>query len=780
MGHRATITATILSGLVCMTACANPSEDARIFPLLPARYGRLPKQQQAALAHLNPIELDWLVQDGRDVGAPELGTYLRGCGERRRTRLGGAMATVPAIVFLKNTEFGNAPRLNMSLSDGPYHGNPFKAGARILLLRVNPKGVPVVEELLHDPAGMIRDLDVSYDGSRILFSWKKSRKEDDFHLYEMIVADRSVRQITREPGVADIQGRYLPDGRILYHSTRCVSVVDCNESIDVVNLYACNASGGDIVRLTVDQVSTQYPSVLADGRIVYTRWDYNDRGQIYPQGLFTMHPDGTQQRALYGNNSWYPTSLIQARSIPGSTELLAIAAGHHTPPTGKLALVDVSQGREEGRGVKLLAPVRDVRPRHEDCADQDGILYQYPYPLNRDEHIVGGSLFGKKKSRHFAIYWVHRDGQRELLAWDLAKSCRQPLPLVARRKPPVRPVETDATEQRGRFTMEDVYAGVGLPDVPRGTIKRLRVIALKFRPAAVGTSYNRGAAGNARVCTPVSISGAWDTKTVLGDATVHDDGSACFYVPARTPLYFQALDRHGRAVQSMRSWSTLQPGETFSCVGCHDNKNTAPTGPGEPTLAMQAGPQELTPFYAQPRGFSFLKEVQPILDRHCIRCHKGELYSPGYKAEAPSTSFSLLRTPVDGLGSGRNWTESYISLLQAARKGQGRKRVYYAESNNFIHWISPQSGPAVMKPYSFGAARSPMLEMVRRGHNKVALSREELEKLACWIDLAVPFCGEYTEANRWSQKEQAWYRRQVAKQQRLADLERQSLPPVGP
>jgi len=461
-------------------------------------------------------------------------------------------------------------------------------------------------------------------------------------------------------------------------------------------------------------------------------------------------------------------------------ELLAIAAGHHTPPTGKLALVDPAQGREEGRGVKLLAPVRDVRYRHEDRADQEGILYQYPYPLSGDEYLVGCSLFGKNRSRHLAIYWVHRSGKRELLAWDLTESCRHPLPLVARRKPPVRPIETDATESRGRFTMEDVYTGVGLRGIPRGTIKRLRVVALGFRPAAVGTSHNRGVAGSARVCTPVSISGAWDTKTVLGDATVHDDGSACFYVPARTPVYFQALDRHGRAVQSMRSWSTLQPGETFSCVGCHDNKNTAPSGPGKPTLAMQAGPQELAPFYGPPRGFSFLKEVQPILNRHCIVCHKGEPYSPGFKAETPSLSFSLLRKPVDGAGSGRDWTESYISLLQAVRKGQGRKRVYYAESNSFIHWISPQSGPAVMEPYSFGAGRSPMLEMLAKGHNKVTLTREEFEKLACWIDLAVPFCGEYTEANHWSQKERVWYQRQVAKQKRLAALERQSLPGVGP
>ncbi len=711
-----------------------------------------------------PIRTDWLAQDGR---ATADAAYLRACAERRRARLAGARVSVPAIVFLKNTEFGNAPRLNMSLSDGPFNGKPFKAGAAIMLFRFTGDGYGRIETLLDAPEGMIRDLDVSYDGRRILFAWKK-HQGDDFHIHEMTVATRTVRRVTAEKGVADIQARYLPNGRILYHSTRCVNVVDCNESIDVVNLYTCNLQGGDIHRLTYDQVSTQYPAVLADGRIVYTRWDYNDRGQIYPQGLFTMNADGTHQMALYGNNSWFPTSLIQARSIPGAEQLLAIASGHHTPPCGTLALVDVSRGREEGRGVRFLAPGREAKYERVDSAQQGGVLFQYPYPLSRDEYLVGFSLFGKKKSRHFAIYWMNHDGERELLAWDLKESCRHPLPLAARPRPISTTGGVKRGEEQGRFFVDDVYLGGGLAGVSRGTIKRLRVIALEFRPAAVGTSYNRGVAGNARVCTPVSISGAWDVKKVLGDATVHADGSAFFSVPARTPVYFQALDADGYAVQSMRSWSTLQPGESFSCVGCHEDKNTAIAGTRPLSLAMKAGPQELEPFHGAARGFSFLKEVQPILDAKCVRCHKGEAWRPGYKAPSKTTSFSLLSRPVTERKSGRNWTESYLALLRAEKKGGGRQNVYYARSNRLINWISPQSGPEMLKPYSFGAAKSPLLAMLKKGHNNVALTREELDKLACWIDLAVPFCGDYTEANCWSPKETQWYTRQEEKQRRLA------------
>jgi hypothetical protein len=223
-------------------------------------------------AELADIEKDWAAQD-HPKSADQ--AYLSQNWKRRQQRLKQLVGK--PIVFLENTEFGNAPRLNMSLSDGPYDGKPFKAGAAIRVLRIGSDGQVSVDDLLRDSKGMIRDLDVSHDGKRILFSWKKSQRNDDFHLYEMTVATKQIRQVTKEPGVADIQARYLSGDRIVYHSTRCVNVVDCNESIDVVNLYTCDLNGGKILRLGFDQVSTQFPSVLADGRVIFTRWDYNDR-----------------------------------------------------------------------------------------------------------------------------------------------------------------------------------------------------------------------------------------------------------------------------------------------------------------------------------------------------------------------------------------------------------------------------------------------------------------------------------------------------------------------
>lgn len=135
------------------------------------------------------------------------------------------------------------------------------------------------------------------------FSPKKSRKEDDFHLYEMDLKTREIKQLTFGKGHADIEGIYLPDDNILFNSTRCGSTVDCWFT-EVSNMYLCDREGRYMRQVGFDQVHTVTPTLLDDGRVVYTRWDYNDRGQVWAQPLFQMNPDGTGQAEYYGMNSW--------------------------------------------------------------------------------------------------------------------------------------------------------------------------------------------------------------------------------------------------------------------------------------------------------------------------------------------------------------------------------------------------------------------------------------------------------------------------------------------
>jgi hypothetical protein len=331
------------------------------------------------------------------------------------------------------------------------------------------------------------------------------------------------------------------------------------------------------------------------------------------------------------------------------------------------------------------------------------------------------------------------------------------------REIPVKSSQVDYRKGTGTFYMADIYAGPGLEGVSRGAIKKLRVVALDYRAPGTGVNTNRGPASGVIVSTPIGVGNtSWDVKVILGEAAVYEDGSACFIVPARTPVYFQALDEKGHAAQTMRSWSTLQPGETLSCVGCHEDKNAVPGRQRAPTLAMKAGPQPLEPFYGPPRGFSFIKEIQPILDKHCIRCHDNRSNIPTLMARAnrepiPSgdleTSdrpFSLLGTLNPEYRAGRKWTDSYLALTHAYIKTYGNPHIMGAWDHAMVNWISPQSIPPMLPPYWKGAARSGLIPLLENGHEDTELSQEELDKIACWIDLLVPYCGDYTEANTWA------------------------------
>ncbi|MBI9018935.1 MAG: hypothetical protein JEZ07_16915 [Phycisphaerae bacterium] len=710
-------------------------------------------QQKIQTKVLNEIQTDAFKSKG-----PWLFRYKNACQARRDKRLQVIKNQASKIAFVKHHRLGGSHYAYTEAQSDAQSERNFHPGSSLCILEfdgINSKVTTIIE----DADGVIRDPDVSADGQRILFSWKKSDLQDDYHLYEYNVPTGQTRQLTDGLGFADYEGIYLPNGDIIFNSTRCVQIVDCWWT-EVSNLYTCDKDGKFLRRLSFDQVHTNFPTVMDDGKVIYTRWDYNDRGQLYPQPLFQMNPDGTAQTEFYGNNSWFPTTIAHARGIPGTQKVIGIMTGHHTNQRGKLGIIDTSKGRQEADGVTLIAPVRKTEAARIDQYGQHGEQFQYPYPLNEREFLVTYTPIPQTTQRHwllpYGLYYMDIDGNRELLAYDSKVSCNHAVPLTTRNKPHIIPSQVDYTKKEGMYFIQDIYQGPGLKGIKRGTIKKLRVIAIDYRAAGVGNNGNRGEAGGALVSTPIAIdNGAWDVKTVLGDAEVYADGSASFSVPARTPVYFQAIDANGHAVQTMRSWSTLQPGEMFSCVGCHEDKNgTPPPGMGK-AIATRKGPQKLEPFYGPTRGFSFAKEIQPILDQNCIRCHTGEKKKP----------FSLLNTAVVDTKAKRQWSQSYVNLT---RNGQ---------PNSIVNWHNVQSAPSMLKPYLAGAAKSEIIKMFAKGksHKKVKLSKEELDKLACWIDLLVPYCGDYTEANAWNKAEIEKYQHFLNKRKYMEEIEKSNI-----
>jgi len=707
-------------------------------------------------------EVEALIRDdapGTDSRWKDL--YIRGCELRRVQRLTPLLTRWQRFVFNQHHHIPNTWKYTEGLSCAQ-SSRFFKPGASLHVLEMDgPYGK--VRTLLEDPGGMLRNPDVSYDGQRLLFAWKKSDRDDDYHLYEMDMDSGAVKQLTHGLGVADFEGVYLPDGNVMFSSTRCIQTVDCNWT-EVSNLYLMDDQGRYMRRIGFDQVHTVFPTVTDDGRVLYTRWDYNDRAQIYTQPLFQMNMDGTNQREFYGGNSWFPTNIVHARKIPDASIVLAVVTGHHTAAHGKLAIIDPARGRQEGHGVQLIAPVRRTEPIRVDKYGLGGNQFQHPYPVDQSRFLVTLALpTPQGQLGRFNVYFMDRDGRRELLVEGKESGegigCKQIVPWAPRPRPYLRPSKVDYRSTVGALYLQDVYEGAGLKGIRRGTIKRLRVVALKFRATGIGRTKQDGAGGSSNVSTPIAVGNAsWDVKVVLGTAQVHRDGSAFFKVPARTPVYFQALDEKNYVVQTMRSWTTLMPGETQSCVGCHEHKNRAPSAGPATSLAMKAGPQDLASFYGPPRGFSFAREIQPILDRHCVECHTGDEEEP----------FSLSGKTVVVAGMQRKLSESYLALTHT--KGSNGQH-----DHPMVNWIDSMSGPAMLPPYYRGAATSKLMMLLEQGHEDVTLSVEEMEKIACWIDLLVPYCGQYTEANTWSQKELDSYAHFAAKRQRMEDAERANI-----
>jgi len=746
--------------------------------------------------------------------------YVKACEKRRAQRLSALAKRTRQIVFTKHYFLSGVVHYAWTehQTDEQYRErNPdYRMGASLNLLSVGEGGEVKVETLLDCPAGLIRDPNVSYDGKNILFAMRANDTSDDYHLYVMELATRKVRQITFGLGVSDIEPCWLPSGDIVFVSSRCIQNTDCWRQ-SVSNLYTCDSEGRFLRRLGYDQVHTNYPQTLDDGRVTYTRWEYNDRGQIFPQPLFVMNSDGTGQAEFYGGNSWFPTSILHARGIPGTQKVIAIASGHHTMQKGKLIVVDRSKGIQEDAGVEYLAPRRKAVAERNDHSGSVGEAFQYPCAFDERHYLVTYCPEGTPQPQRaeipvpFGVYFMTDDGRRELLAYDPTTQCGQALPVLSRPVPPLKPSQVDYTKTTGTYYVQDVHVGQAMEGVPRGTVKALRAVAIEYRAADAYYNSNIGEAGRSHSRTPPSINnGSWDVKHVLGTVSVEEDGSAYFEVPARTPVYFQLLDDKGYVVQTMRSWSTLQPGEAQACVGCHESKNESP--PPTAALAMRKGVRRLAPFnrfsgqhgaknpvadrslsgrdavkafltvnspdgFGEPEGFSYVREIQPIWDAHCVACHTGEKSEDGdqrtevgskpvekrpFSLKGDVLPYSYAQCPNNGDASQdahRAFTASYLNLTKFGHGGP------------VVNWISAQSRPSLLPPYFAGAAKSALMAHLEPSHNKVNVSQPEKERVACWIDLCVPFCGSYTEANTWEPQVKATYLYFEAKRARLAEIE---------
>lgn len=567
------------------------------------------------------------------------------------------------------------------------------------------RGEGTVRAVFQSPSAFVGDLNLSFDATRLLFSMPDEARRMTYQVWEIGTDGSGLRQVSvgSDDDYDNYDGCYLPDGRIMFTSTRCYQAVPCTGGDHVALMYLMDADGSNARQLTFDQDHSWDPTVLNDGRVIYTRWEYNDTPHYFSRILFSMNPDGTRQSAFYGSSSFFPNTMMYPRPIPGSeTKIACILSGHHgNPRMGEVAIIDAAQGEREAEGVVRILPERHrkIEPVIVDqYATGKWPQFVQPWPLSDKYFLVSCK---PSPDGWWGLYLLDVFDNLVSIRVEPGAALMEPIPLRPRETPPIIPDAVDLRRKDALVYLFDVYRGEGLDGVPRGSIKKLRLIEPVYRYWGNGETYS------------TSIDGTWDVKRILGTVPVEEDGSAFFRVPANTPIMVQPIDGRNMAQQQMRSWFTAMPGEVLSCVGCHERRREVPT-PGGRARAQARPPSEIEPWRGPARAFSFEAEVQPVLDRHCVRCHsKGAL--------------DLRPAGTPGAREAR-FSPAYDSLHPYVRR-PGLEATMH-----------------VLPPREFEAGTSQLVQMLGKGHFGVQLTEEDWDRLITWIDLNVPYASDWREA----------------------------------
>jgi len=586
---------------------------------------------------------------------------------------------------------------------------------------------------------------LSYDGQTVLFAYvecqgdRRHRAHTDpsrghwaegrsYHVFRVGRDGSSLTQLT-DGTWNDFDPCWLPNGRIAFISERRGGYLRCGRVCPTYTVFDMADDGSDIRCLSFHETNEWHPSVTHDGQIVFTRWDYVDRHGVVAHTPWLMSPDGRDPRAVHGNYAFRSLRAdmeLNVRAIPGSRRFVATGAPHHGQAFGSLVVIDPRVPDDDAMG-----PVRRLTPDVDFPETQGGVqAYGEAWPLSEDYYLcvydphtkLSGA--GRKSKGEYGLYLLDSFGNRELIYQDPDIGCHSPIPLRARPRPPIVPDQAErlAADRPAEATVAvmDVYRS--RQPWPAGTrIKALRIY--QILPLAIPSAHVRH---NTGLQIPQGDDSVNLARAVLGEVPVEADGSACFVVPARKELYFQALDEQGLAITSMRSATQFQPGERATCLGCHEPRPGAPTGQRGSPLALQRPPSRPVPGPDGTNPFSYPRLVQPVLDRHCVPCHAR------HPDKAPPLGTDLVRHPGrGGMDVPTAYTASYLSLAPA----------YGFYSYGGRDWNDPKWYRTT--PGEFGARASRLYAILQKGHHDVSLPPEDWHRLTVWLDSCSLFYGVY-------------------------------------
>jgi hypothetical protein len=610
----------------------------------------------------------------------------------------GAMNGVDEIVFAARA---------LNPTDGHWYANfgyyshdptrkAYAEGAKLYRLNVKTRALTT---LLADARGGVRDPQLSYDGKKVMFSYRPGGTEY-YHLYELDLPmfDRSVaspantqtsflRQLTSGP-FDDIEASYLPEGGIVFVSSRCKRWVNCWLT-QVAVLHRCDADGSNIRALSSNNEHDNTPWPLPDGRVLYTRWEYVDRSQVHFHHLWAMNPDGSAQMTWFGN--LHPgITMIDAKPIPGTGKVIAsFSPGHgQREHDGIVTIIDPKGGPDAKEFAKTITK---------------GAHFRDPWAFDEASFLAASRA---------TLVLIDAAGQTEqifkLPADDVAArlECHEPRPIMSRRSEPIIQQRVIPAEPNGRMLLANANHGRNMSGVAEGEIKKLLILETLPMPI----HYTGG-------MEPISYGGTFTLERILGTVPVESDGSAYLEVPAMRSVFFVALDGNNMAVKRMQSFTSIQPGEVMSCVGCHEHRSQTPRAESHTTLAARKSPATIEPIRDVPDVIDFPRDVQPVLNLLCADCHSYDKTDRG----GPRAARLILTGDRGPL-----YSHSYYMLTISRLFTDGRNQ--------------PKSN---YPPRALGSSASKLLMMLDGSHYGVTASPHQKKLLRLWIETGAAYPGTY-------------------------------------
>ena len=657
-----------------------------------------------------------------------------------------------------------------------YHVEGFRPGGGLYIFSPAKEELKCIFDAGKD--GMITTADLSYDGKQVVFALRRgglvganpvahiediSRYKDEasnYHVFTIGIDGKGLKQLTRG-SYNNLDPCWLPDGGIAFISDRKPAYAYCYVVTSPV-LYRMEADGSKQRRLSANYLMDFTPSVLDDGRIIYTRWEYVDRAACPIQSLWAINPDGTGLAGFYGTRVSAPGTFMAAPPAPGTSRAIATATNHNGTCRGGIVAIDVSKGANAPEALRNLTPEINIYAHRLgggpwgngmlDCR----IGGTYEKPLAIDAHRFLVSKGGTIQLRDFDANSV------SLLFPTGGMGYYCPQPIRETRRPPMvtgntmdrsieLPEDGRVSGAWATVVVQDVCYGLE-PEVKRGEIKQIAVVQEVEKSTHTPQNNRRPDGRGMRNIAVfgfqfplVSCGATYAAKKVWGFADVDDNGGAAFQVPSEVPIYFLALDGEGRALQRMRSFTHMMPGEVQGCVGCHADRSTATAhGARPPTVAGTA--QKLRAPAWGVKGFSYAEVVQGVFDRNCIQCHNereqpGNVDLTGDMTDFFNVSYDILgRT---GTQSERHW----------ARHGSpsGPKFDGVRGMSPYTEWIWTINGAGhnvlEIAPRRWGSPASKLADIIRTGHldkdgkPRVNVPDEDRRRVYLWLDLNVPYYG---------------------------------------